>query len=108
MLPTVCCILIAYCLPIDAHDRHTFSHNVYGSWTMAKGPRSWVLKVPAHSSSGLGSMPISVLAEHLHIKGNQYVMNRQYETGNTLILYIYIYMYIYIEYIYIAYCLFPR
>ena len=43
---------------VIALDAHMFSHDGYGPW------------------------PISIMAEHMCIKGNQYAINTQYTTGN--------------------------
>ena len=59
-----------YILPIDclsiALDAHMLSHNGHGPGTRARCPRS----VPGIlGSSGPG--PISIIAEHMGIKGNR-------------------------------------
>ena len=62
----------AYTLLIDclliALDAHMFSHNGNGPGTWAQGPRS-VLDILG--SLGPGPGPISIMAEHMCIKGNQ-------------------------------------
>ena len=66
-----------YILPIDclliARDAHMFSHNGYGPGTRAQGPKAAVPQVPAQQllGPGFGPGPISIMAEHMCIKGNQ-------------------------------------
>ena len=65
-------ILIIDCLLI-ALDAHMFSHNGYGPGTRAQGPKAAVPQVPAQQllDLGPGPGPISIMAEHMDIKGNR-------------------------------------
>ena len=79
---------IAYRLPIDclliALDANMFSHNGYGPGTLDPGPKAAVPQVPAQQllGPGPGFRVISIMAEHMCIKSNQWAINKQYTTGN--------------------------
>ena len=67
------CLLIAL-------DAHMFSHRGYGPGRKAVSrdladPTPWALRC--------GPGPISTLADHMWIKGNQLAINKQYIIGNT-------------------------
>ena len=58
-------IAYIYCLLI-ALDSHIFSHIGYGPGTRAQAPKAAVLQALV-----LGPGPISIMADHMCIKGNQ-------------------------------------
>ena len=68
-------LYIAYCLPIDclliALDAHMLSHNGYGPETKAQKLLGRGLGARSFWALGLGPGPISIMAEHMCIKGNQ-------------------------------------
>ena len=65
----------AYILSIDclliALDAHMFSHNGYGPGTKGQGAVGQDLGDPTPWALDLGPGPISIMAAHMCIKGNQ-------------------------------------
>ena len=72
----IACRVRIDCLSI-ALDMYMLSHNGYGPGTQAQGPKA---VGPGHGGlqlSGPGPGPISIMAEHMCIKGNQSAINMQ-------------------------------
>ena len=94
-------LYIAYSLQIDcqmlALNAHMPSHHAYGHGPKAQGAAQ-AAGLARYSSSlsswalGIGPGPISIIAEHMGIKGNRKAIDMQYMTGNLALAFAFAYL----------------
>ena len=74
-----------YIMPTDGLliilDAQLSSHHGYGPGTRAQGPKAAGPQGLAQQLLGLGPVPISIMGEHMCIKGFQNAFNRQIIIG---------------------------